>query len=255
MASSEPYFQVEALSKAFGGLQAVNDVTFSVTRGSITSLIGPNGAGKTTVFDLISGFLVADHGRIRFRGHDLTRRRPHEIVALGMARTFQHLGLFYQLSVWDNVFLGLPAKRRERLWGTFLPRRVLRREEKLLEDRTAEILDFLGLRSKAGEQVANLSWGDQKLVCIGRLLATDGDFLLMDEPAAGLSDEQIVDLKALLRDLVARGKTVLIIDHNMEAIMDISEWVIVLNSGRILATGQPAEIQANEGVIKAYLGV
>ena len=253
--ASEPYFQVEALSKAFGGLQAVNDVTFSVARGSITSLIGPNGAGKTTVFDLISGFLVADHGRIRFRDHDLTRRRPHEIVALGMARTFQHLGLFYQLSVWDNVFLGLPAKRRERLWGTFLPRRVLRREEKLLADRTAEILDFLGLGSKAGEQVANLSWGDQKLVCIGRLLATDGDFLLMDEPAAGLSDEQIVDLKALLRDLVARGKTVLIIDHNMEAIMDISEWVIVLNSGRILATGQPAEIQANEGVIKAYLGV
>ncbi len=252
---AEPYFHVTGLSKAFGGLQAVDDVTFSVAAGSITSLIGPNGAGKTTVFDLISGFLAADRGRIRFSGHDLTRRRPHEIVALGMVRTFQHLGLFYQLSVWDNVFLGLPGKRRERLWGNFLPGWMLRREERFLADRAAEILDFLGLRTRAGEPVANLSWGDQKLVCIARLLATDGEFLLMDEPAAGLSDEQTADLKSLLRTLVARGKTVLIIDHNMEAIMDISDWVIVLNSGRILATGRPGEIQANDDVIKAYLGV
>ncbi len=255
MTAPEPYFQVTGLSKAFGGLQAVYDVAFSVAEGSITSLIGPNGAGKTTTFDLISGFLAPDQGRILFRGHDLTRYRPHEIVALGMARTFQHLGLFYQLSVWDNVFLAIPGKRRERLWGTFLPRWALRREEKLLADRTAEILDFLGLGAKAGEQVANLSWGDQKLVCIGRLLATDGQFLLMDEPAAGLSDEQMIQLKSLLRTLVARGKTVLIIDHNMETIMDVSDWVIVLNTGRILATGRPAEIQANEDVIKAYLGV
>jgi ABC-type branched-subunit amino acid transport system ATPase component len=255
MTEPEAYFQVTGLSKAFGGLQAVDDVSFSVARGSITSLIGPNGAGKTTVFDLISGFLAPDRGRILLRGEDLSRHGPHEIAALGMVRTFQHLGLFYQLSVWDNVFLALPGKRRERLWGTFLPRRVLRREEQALADRTAEILDFLGLGAKAGEQVANLAWGDQKLVCIGRLLATDGEFLLMDEPAAGLSDEQIVELKALLRALVARGKTVLIIDHNMEAIMDLSEWVIVLNSGRILATGRPADIQANDDVIKAYLGV
>jgi branched-chain amino acid transport system ATP-binding protein len=255
MMGSEAYFEVSGLSKAFGGLQAVDDVTFSVAKGSITSLIGPNGAGKTTVFDLISGFLPPDRGRILFRGRDLTRCRPHEIVALGMVRTFQHLGLFYQLSVWDNVFLALPGKRRERLWGTLLPARVLRREEKLLADRAAEILQFLGLASKAGEQVGNLSWGDQKLVCIGRLLATDGEFLLMDEPAAGLSDEQTDDLKSLVRDLVARGKTVLIIDHNMEAIMDMSEWVIVLNAGRILATGRPAEIQANEEVVRVYLGV
>ena len=251
----EPYFQVTGLSKAFGGLRAVDDVSFGVTQGSITGLIGPNGAGKTTVFDLISGFLPADHGRVLFRGHDLTRCRPHQIVAFGMVRTFQHLGLFYQLSVWDNVFLALPGKRRERLWGTFLPDRVLRREEKVLTERTAEILTFLGLDAKAGEQVGSLAWGDQKLVCIGRLLATDGDFLLLDEPAAGLSDEQTVEIKALLKALVARGKTVLIIDHNMEAIMDMSDWVIVLNSGRILASGPPAEIQANEDVIKAYLGV
>jgi branched-chain amino acid transport system ATP-binding protein len=255
MTAPAPYFEVAGLSKAFGGLQAVNDVTFGVEQGSITSLIGPNGAGKTTVFDLISGFLTPDRGHIRFRGHELTRCRPHEIVALGMARTFQHLGLFYQLSVWDNVFLGLPGKRRERLLGTFLPGWVLRREERALADRTAEILDFLGLGTRAGELVASLSWGDQKLVCLGRLVATDGEFLLMDEPAAGLSDEQMVELKSLLRALVARGKTILIIDHNMETIMDVSDWVIVLNSGQILASGRPAEIQANQHVIKAYLGV
>ena len=249
------YFEVTGLSKAFGGLQAVDDVSFSVAEGCITSLIGPNGAGKTTVFDLISGFLTPDRGRVVFRGRDLTRRRPHEIVSLGMVRTFQHLGLFYQLSVWDNVFLAIPGKRRERLWGTFLPKRMVCREESALAARTLEILEFLGLAARAGEQVANLAWGDQKLVCIGRLLATDGEFLLMDEPAAGLSDEQTADLKKLLRGLVARGKTVLIIDHNMEAIMDMSDAVIVLNSGRVLATGRPAEIQANEDVIKAYLGV
>jgi branched-chain amino acid transport system ATP-binding protein len=246
---------VRGVSVAFGGLHALRDVSFEVREGEIVALIGPNGAGKTTVFDLISGFVPADRGRVMFRGHDLTRCRPHQIVSFGMVRTFQHLGLFYQLSVWDNVFLALPGKRRERLWGTFLPGRVLRREEHALAERTALILDFLGLRSRAGQPVGSLAWGDQKLVCIGRLLATDGDFLLLDEPAAGLSDEQTAQIKALLKELVGRGKTVLIIDHNMEAIMDMSDRVIVLNAGRILATGSPVEIQANEDVIKAYLGV
>ena len=186
-------------------------------------------------------------------------------ISAGMARTRSRpSGWSGPSSIWacsTSYRSGTTSSWRSResgasaCWGTFLPRRVLRREEQVLADRTAEILDFLGLGAKAGEQVANLSWGDQKLVCIGRLLATDGEFLLMDEPAAGLSDEQIVELKALLRALVARGKTVLIIDHNMEAIMDLSEWVIVLNSGRILATGRPIDIQANDDVIKAYLGV
>jgi ABC-type branched-subunit amino acid transport system ATPase component len=255
MESDNPFFKVEGLSKAFGGLQAVGKVTFRVEKGSLTSLIGPNGAGKTTLFDLISGFLTADEGRIRFKGQELAKRKPHDIVSLGMARTFQHLGLFYQLSVWDNVFLALPAKRRERLWGVFLPRHILRKEERRLEERTGEILSFLGLTEKAGEQVANLSWGDQKLVSIGRLLATNGEFLLLDEPASGLSDEQIEHLKSLLRGLVSGGKTILLIDHNMEAVMDISDWVIVLNFGEIIAEGKPAEILANEEVIRIYLGV
>ena len=249
------FFIVEGLSKAFGGLQAVAKATFQVEKGSLTSLIGPNGAGKTTLFDLISGFLTADQGRIAFKGQELVKHRPHDIVSLGLARTFQHLGLFNQLSVWDNVFLALPAKRRERLWGVFLPRRFLRQEERALEQRTGEILSFLGLREKAGERVANLSWGDQKLVSIGRLLATDGEFLLLDEPASGLSDEQIDHLKSLLRGLISRGKTILLIDHNVEAVMDISDWVIVLNFGEIIAEGKPAEILANEEVIRIYLGV
>lgn len=249
------FFKVEGLSKAFGGLQAVNDVTFSVEKGSLTSLIGPNGAGKTTIFDLISGFLTADEGRIMFKGQELTKRKPHDIVSLGMARTFQHLGLFFQLSVWDNVFLALPGKLQECLWGVFIPRRMVRKEAGNLEEQTGEILNFLGLTEKAGEQVANLSWGDQKLVSIGRLLATGGEFLLIDEPASGLSDVQIDHVKSLLRGLVTRGKTILLIDHNMEAIMDISDWVIVLDFGKILVEGKPAEILANEEVIRVYLGV
>jgi branched-chain amino acid transport system ATP-binding protein len=255
MDQNNVYFRVEGLSKAFGGLQAVRDVSFSVRQGSLTSLIGPNGAGKTTMFDLISGFITADAGQVMFKGEDLTLRKPHDIVSLGMARTFQHLGLFYQLSVWDNVFLALPAKRREHLWGVFLPKRILWKEERGFEKRTGEVLNFLGLRDKAGEQVANLSWGDQKLVSIGRLLATDGEFLLLDEPASGLSDEQIDHLKSLLRELVSSGKTILLIDHNMEAVMDISDWIIVLNFGEVLVEGKPAEILANEEVIRCYLGV
>jgi branched-chain amino acid transport system ATP-binding protein len=249
------FFRVEGLSKAFGGLQAVAKATFQVEKGSLTSLIGPNGAGKTTLFDLISGFLTADEGRITFKGQELVKYKPHEVVSLGLARTFQHLGLFYQLSVWDNIFLALPDKRRERLWGVFLPRCILRQEERALEERTGEVLGFLGLREKAGERVANLSWGDQKLVSIGRMLATDGEFLLLDEPASGLSDEQIDHLKTLLRGLISRGKTILLIDHNMEAVMDISDWVIVLNFGEIIAEGKPAEILANEEVVRIYLGV
>jgi ABC-type branched-subunit amino acid transport system ATPase component len=185
----------------------------------------------------------------------LVKYKPHDVVSLGLARTFQHLGLFNQLSVWDNIFLALPDKRRERLSGVFLPRRILRQEERALEERAGEILGFLGLREKAGERVANLSWGDQKLVSIGRLLATDGEFLLLDEPASGLSDEQIDHLKTLLRALISKGKTILLIDHNMEAVMDISDWVIVLNFGEIIAEGKPAEILANEEVIRIYLGV
>ncbi len=255
MDRDKSFFRVDGLSKAFGGLLAVGDVSFLVEKGSLTSLIGPNGAGKTTLFDLISGFLPADEGRIVFKDRDLAQQKPHDIVSLGMARTFQHLGLFNQLSVWDNVFLGLPGKRRESLWGVFLPRPILRREERAFEERTREILDFLGLTEKAGERVANLSWGDQKLVSIGRLLATDGEFLLLDEPASGLSDEQIEHLKSLLRGLVSRGKTILLIDHNMEAVMDISDWVIVLNFGKVIAEGKPAEILANEEVVRIYLGV
>jgi ABC-type branched-subunit amino acid transport system ATPase component len=254
MIQDDSFFSVEELSKSFGGLHAVEKASFHVRQGSLTSLIGPNGAGKTTVFDLISGFLPADEGRILFKGHELTKYKPHEIVSLGMARTFQHLGLFNQLSVWDNVFLGLPGKRREHLWGVFLPRRILLQEEGALEEKTIEILTFLGLREKAGERVANLSWGDQKLVSLGRLLATDGEFLLLDEPASGLSDEQIEYLKSLLRGLLSKGKTILLIDHNMEAVMDISDWVIVLNFGQVIAEGKAAEIQANEEVIRCYLG-
>jgi len=255
MDRDKSFFRVDGLSKAFGGLLAVGDVSFLVEKGSLTSLIGPNGAGKTTLFDLISGFLPADEGRIVFKGRDLVQQKPHDIVSLGMARTFQHLGLFNQLSVWDNVFLGLPGKRRESLWGVFLPRPILRREERAFEERTREILEYLGLAEKAGERVANLSWGDQKLVSVGRLLATDGEFLLLDEPASGLSDEQIEHLKSLLRGLVSRGKTILLVDHNMEAVMDISDWVIVLNFGKIIAEGKPAEILANEEVVRIYLGV
>jgi branched-chain amino acid transport system ATP-binding protein len=250
----DDFFRVEHLSKSFGGLQAVHDVSFHVEQGSITSLIGPNGAGKTTIFDLLTGFLTPSQGQVVFKHQGVIGRKPHEIVSLGMSRTFQHLGLFYQLSVWDNIYLGIPNKRRERLDGLFFPRRGGREEETALAEKTLGILEFLGLAEKRREQVANLSWGDQKLVSIGRLMATDNDLLLLDEPASGLTDLQITHLKGLLRDLVQQGKTVLLIDHNVDAVMDISDWIIVLNFGQILTAGTPQEILRNEEVIRVYLG-
>jgi len=254
MNHNDAFFTVDNLSKSFGGLQAVHEVAFCVEEGSLTSFIGPNGAGKTTVFDLISGFLPADSGQIKFKGQNIAHRKPHDIVAMGMARTFQNLNLFYQLSVWDNIFLALPGKRREHLWGLFVPKRILRREEIIYEKRTNEIIDFLGLNGKAGEKVENLSWGDQKLVSIGRLLATDSEFLLFDEPVSGLSDPQIDHLKSLLRGLILRGKTILLIDHNVKAVMDISDWVFVLNFGEIITEGKPNDILSHEEVIRVYLG-
>jgi ABC-type branched-subunit amino acid transport system ATPase component len=259
MIQDNSFFNVESLSKSFGGLRAVDKVSFCVRKGSLTSLIGPNGAGKTTVFDLISGFLPPDEGRVLFKGNEVLKLKAHEIVSLGMARTFQHIGLFTQLSIWDNVFLAQPGKLQERLWGAFLPSRTRMKispeKEASFEKKTYEILHFLGLSEKSGEVVANLSWGDQKMVSIGRLLATDGEFLLLDEPASGLSDEQITHLKSLLKGLVSMGKTILLIDHNVDAVLDISDWVIVLDFGKIIAEGTPNEIRANEEVIRVYLGV
>lgn len=249
------YFEVQELSKDFDGLRAVDGLSSGFEQGKVTSLIGPNGAGKTTVFNLMSGFLQATKGRVLYRGTDITGMAPFKIVELGVARTFQDLRLFYHMTVLENVLLGFQRQREEKLVEAIFARRRSRIERQELGGRAAEILGRLGLAAKSGELVRDLSYGEQKLLAIARAMATDADLLLLDEPAAGLGRQAVETILGVIRDLVKGGKTVLLIDHHMEAVMGVSDWVIVLDAGKKIAAGPPEEVQRNDEVIKVYLGL
>ncbi len=249
------YFEVQELSKDFDGLRAVDGFSSGFEQGKVTSLIGPNGAGKTTVFNLMSGFLQATKGRVLYRGTDITGMAPFKIVELGVARTFQDLRLFYHMTVRENVLLGFQRQREEKLVEAIFARRRSRIERQELGGRAADILGRLGLAAKSGELARDLSYGEQKLLAIARAMATEADLLLLDEPAAGLGREAVSRILALIRELVNAGRTVLLIDHHMEAVMEVSDWVIVLDAGRKIAEGPPEAVQRNDEVIKVYLGL
>lgn len=250
-----PYFEVRALTKDFGGLRAVDHFSSSFDEGKVTSLIGPNGAGKTTIFNLISGFSRPTEGRVLYRGRDITGMPPFKIVELGVARTFQDLRLFGHMTVLENVLLGFQGQRGEELVPAIFRQRGLRAELMRLRAKAGGILERLGLGGKARELARDLSYGEQKLLAIARAMATEADLLLLDEPAAGLARGPVESILALIRELVNGGKTVLLIDHHMEAVMGVSDRVIVLDAGKKIAEGPPGEVQENEEVIKVYLGL
>ena len=249
------YFEMDGLTKDFDGLRAVDRFSLSVEQGKVTSLIGPNGAGKTTVFNLISGFLEPTEGRVIYRGADITRMPPFKIVGLGIARTFQDLRLFYRMTVLENTLLGFQRQRGEGLAPAVFGQARLRAERGDLREAAAGILAQLGLADKRHELAENLSYGEQKLLAIARAMATRADLLLLDEPAAGLAREAVETILALIRELVRAGRTVLLIDHHMEAVMGVSDRVVVLDAGRKIAEGPPEDVQSNEEVIKVYLGL
>ena len=255
MNPADHYFQLLGVHKTFGGLSAVRNLSFAVEPGKITSLIGPNGAGKTTVFNLISGQLPLDRGEIIFKGRNITAFPPHKIVGLGIARTFQDLRLFQKLTVLQNVLMGLQHRKGERLLHALLGGRALTREEKEDLQIALDLLRLVELEPKADERVENLSYGEQKLLSLARILATDAELLMLDEPASGLPLGEIDRMLKLIQNLVKQGKTILVVEHNMEAVMGISDWIVVLNFGEQIASGTPAEIQKNQEVIKVYLGI
>lgn len=246
--------RVEGLTRRFGGLVAVSDVSFEVAPGKVTAVIGPNGAGKTTLFNLISGAMPPSEGKVFFEGQEITGLAPEDIARRGLVRTFQLVKLFSELTVLDNVKIGTHLHARGGLFAALLRPGWARAEEKAVTAKAAELLDFVGLGDLAGQPASGLPYGRQRLLEMARALAARPRLILLDEPAAGLNAEESARLSAIIRRIAAGGTTVLLIEHDMTLVMNTADEVVVLDFGRKVTQGPPDAIRNNPDVIAAYLG-
>jgi branched-chain amino acid transport system ATP-binding protein len=248
--------EAAGVSKAFGGLLAVSEVTFDIPTRSIVSIIGPNGAGKTTFFNMLTGLYSPTTGRITFNGKDITGARPDRITKQGIARTFQNIRLFRTMTALENVMVGEHSRMKAGLFGSILRPPWVRKEEKAVREKARETLRYVGLREDVIEQAsANLSYGDQRRVEIARALASDPSLLLLDEPTAGMNPQESGNLTAFMERLRdERDLTILLIEHDMKVVMGVSERITVLDHGEKIAEAEPEEIRENPRVIEAYLG-
>jgi branched-chain amino acid transport system ATP-binding protein len=246
--------EVRGLVKRFLGVTAVGGVDLVVERGELVSLIGPNGSGKTTLFNCVTGFLPADGGRVTFRDRDVTGTAPHRIARLGLARTFQQVSVFARLSALDNLLVFLQQHQEEQLLARLLRTPRLRRLEAAAVERARGLLALVGLDGKAELPAGSLSYGQRKLLAFAAALMPDPELLLLDEPAAAVNPTMIEQMKGHILALHRQGKTVLLVEHNMDVVMDISERVVVLDHGQKIAEGPPAAIRRDPQVVEAYFG-
>ena len=252
--SSQTLLSVSGVSKRFGGVQALSDVGLQITSGQVHGLIGPNGAGKTTFFNVITGLVPSDQGRFELAGCIYKPTAVHKVAQAGIARTFQNIRLFADMSALDNVRVGRHVRTRVGWWQALLRTRAFTHEEGLITRDAMALLAFVGLEGKALQTARTLSYGDQRRLEIARALATEPKLLALDEPAAGMNATEKVQLRELIERIRQQGRSVLLIEHDVKLVMGLCDHVTVLDQGKLIASGSPAEVQRNPAVIAAYLG-